>query len=313
MYIYLDIVKAFSCEMCGSCCRKEWSVTLNEESYQRNSNLFMATNRGEEFEKIFIPLAEKSGLDEYAYIRKKASGGCWFLAEDHHCRLQREAGHDHLDHVCQIYPRYPMNTARGTELTLSFSCPAVIKLASRMEPLRIIRSEHQPIHIEPNHDVVYVYPQQQSASNPLRYYFEIEQHFIDIMQSRSLEISERLQIIIETAQKIKELPQDDVVGQQLNKIFYDNYELLDAKMTSEEVLIDKSADILLENFFVNFMFKKPFYIYGLQRTRELLLTIWNRIEKGRESTKDSAMDLESTVAIIMEIEFEYSHNRKALF
>ncbi len=133
------------------------------------------------------------------------------------------------------------------------------------------------------------------------------------MQSRSLEISERLQIIIETAQKIKELPQDDVVGQQLNKIFYDNYELLDAKMTSEELLIDNSSDILLENFFVNFIFKKPFYIYGLQRTRELLLTIWNRIEKVCESTKDSAMDLESTVAIIMEIEFEYSHNRKALF
>ena len=313
MYIYLDIVEKFSCEMCGSCCRKDWSVTLDEDSYQRNSQLFMKTGRGEEFKRIFIPLTDKSGLGEYAYIAKKDSGGCWFLAEDNCCHLQIEAGHDHLDHVCQIYPRYPMNTARGTELTLSFSCPAVITLASRIEPLKMIRSERQPIAINSNQDVAYVYPQQQPVSNPLRYYFEIEQHFIDMMQCRSILIGDRLQMIMETARQINELTPDEFLGQQLNKVFYNNYELLDAAVMDGESLVPEPSDILLENFYVNFIFKKPFYIYGLQPATQLLLKIWKRIEKARKSVNDSSMEIEYTKKIIMEVEFEYSHNRKVLF
>ena len=312
MYIYLDIIKEFSCEMCGSCCRREWSVTLDEESYQRNDRLFLATGRREEFKRVFIPLSDNSGLGEYAYIAKKTSGGCWFLADDNRCQLQGEAGHDHLDHVCQIYPRYPMDTARGTELTLSFSCPAVIKLASRIAPLKIIRSEEKPIEITSGHDVAYVYPHQQPSSNPLRYYFEIEQHFIDMMQCRNMPIGERLQMVIETAQSINALAQDDCLGQELNKLFNHNYELLDAKMDNAAELVLKPSEILLENFFVNFIFKKPFYIYGLQRTGQLLLSIWKRIEKARQLVTHPKMDIECTKSIVMEVELEYSHNRKAL-
>lgn len=311
MYIYLDIVEEFSCEMCGSCCRKEWAVTLDEESYERNFRLFAATGRSEEFKKIFIPLTDKKGLGEYAYIAKKSSGGCWFLGEANDCLLQREAGHEHLDHVCQIYPRYPMDTARGTELTLSFSCPAVLKLASRMEPMRIIRAEKQPIMMSSDHEVAYVYPQQQPANSPLRYYFEIEQHFIDIMQCRSIPIAERLQMIIETAQNINELTSDEWFGQQLNKMIYENYEILDEKAMSEESFQPEPADLLLENFFVNFIFKKPFYIYGLMRTVKLLSAIWKRMKEARGENENCTMDC--TKAIIMEVEFDYSHNRKALF
>ena len=313
MYIYLDIVEDFVCEMCGSCCRNDWMVTLDADSYHRNAELFMKTGRGEEFPGIFKRLTDQSGLGEYAYIEKKASGGCWFLAENNRCVLQLEAGHDHLDHVCQTFPRYPMNTARGTELTLSFSCPAVIRVASRIAPLTIIRSERSPITIAPNNEVVHVYPEQQSPSSPLRYYFELEQHFIDIMQCRSILLRERLQVIRETAQAINCLIQDQCLGQQLNKIFYDNYEFLDGKVAAAQEANHYIPEILLENFFVNFIFKKPFYIYGLQRTVQLLESIWLRIENARKAVTNEEIDMECTKAIIMEVEFEYSHNRRALF
>ena len=308
MYIYLDIVAEFVCEMCGSCCRNDWMVTLDEDSYHRNAQLFVKLGRSEEFSKIFIPITDKSRLGEYAYIKKKASGGCWFLAENNRCRLQLEAGHNHLDHVCQTFPRYPMNTTRGTELTLSFSCPVVIRMASRITPLNIIRSERSPIAITPNNEVVHVYPEQQPTCNPLRYYFELEQHFIDIMQCRSISIGERLQIIKNTAQAINCLTRDQSLGQQLNKIFYDNYEFLDGKLAEEQELKQNIPEILLENFFLNFIFKKPFYTYGLQRTIQLLDSIWQRIETARKVVTDKALDLECTKSIIMEVEFEYSHN-----
>jgi len=312
MYIYLDLVEYFACEMCGLCCKKDWLITLDENSYHRNGQMFLKTGRTEEFPAIFKRLPVNSGLGEYAYIEKKTGGGCWFLAADNRCALQGEAGHQHLDYVCQTYPRYPMSTARGTELTLSFSCPAVIKMASRIAPLNIIRSESSPIKIAPNNEVVHVFPAQQPAWHPLGYYFELEQHFIDIMQCRNILIGERIQMLKNTVQAISCLTYNQSLGQQLNKIFYDNYDLIDGKAATAQELPHYLPDIVLENFFVNFIFKKPFYIYGLQRTMQLLESIWQRIEDARKVVTDQAADWQCTTSIIMEVEFEYSHNRRAL-
>lgn len=313
MYIYLDIIKEFSCEMCGQCCRNDWQVTMDEESYRRNARLFREKGKEEEFSKAFIPITGKSELGEYAYIAKKAIGGCWFLAENHLCLLQGEAGHSHLDAVCQTYPRYPMNTARGMELTLSFSCPAVIKLASRIEPIKILRSEEPPMVILPDNYVVHVFPEQQSIYNPLHYYFEIEHHFLDIMQCRQMTIGERIQLLKETIWKIDDLKKADTLGQKLNSIIYTNYELMDGK----EVITQQSTEhctqeILMENFFVNFIFKKPFYLYGIQKGIELIEKIWQAIESVRIDTDNLPKDMEKISQSIMELELKYSHNRKSL-
>lgn len=310
MYIYLDIIKEFSCEMCGACCRNDWQVTMDEESYHRNYQLFMKKGREEEFLKLFIPIMGKSELGEYAYIAKKTSGECWFLESNHLCHLQGEAGHTHLDAVCQTYPRYPMNTARGMELTLSFSCPAVIKLVSRVRPLEILRSEEPPMVMLPNNDVVHVFPEQQFSYNPLHYYFEIEHHLIDIIQCRQISIGERLQLLNETIGKIENFTTDDTLSQKLNRIIYANYEFLDTK----EAVIQPNhctAEIIIENFFVNFIFKKPFYTYGLRKGMQILENMWQVIAKLRNDD-DFLEDMERTCNCIMELELQYSHNRKAL-
>jgi lysine-N-methylase len=317
MYIYLDLFKeypeeAFTCERCGTCCRNDWLVTLDEASYQRNAQWFMKTGRSEEFQNAFVLRNGNNGLDEYAHIAKQSGGGCWFLDETNRCRLHREAGHNHLDTVCQTFPRYPMSTARGIELTLSFSCPAVIKMASRIAPLEIIRSEQPPVVINPDTYVLQVYPQQQPVNNPLRYYFEIEHHFIDVLQYRSMTMEERLLFVKGTVEAISCLPQDDLLSQQLNQIFYKNYDIMDTKKAMAVKQEQSAGDSLIENFFVSFIFKKPFYLYGLQRTMELLQRIWQQIKYVRENSADLANDWERTRSIVMEMEFQYSHNRQSL-
>jgi lysine-N-methylase len=312
MYIYMDIIKDFSCEMCGQCCRNDWQVTMNEESYWRNSQLFMQRGSATEFAKAFIPITGKKELGEFAYIAKKASGGCWFLGRNNLCHLQSEAGHSHLDTVCQTFPRYPMNTSRGTELTLSFSCPAVIKLASRIKPLTMIRAEERPIAMNSNNDVVYVYPEQQSAYSPLRYYFEIEQHFIDLLQFRAMAIGERIQLLKETIQQIDNLQRNDTFSQKLTHVIYANYEMMDNKEIPAQFADEYIPEMLIEHFLVNFVFKKPFYLYGLQQGMVFFDKMWQTIEKIRKETLSLSQDMERTAAIIMELEFQYSHNRKAL-
>ncbi|SFL53817.1 flagellin lysine-N-methylase [Pelosinus propionicus] len=312
MYIYIDIINEFTCEMCGSCCRNDWQVTMDEESYRRNYQLFLRNGKEEEFFNIFIPIIGKVELGEYAYIRKKTEGGCWFLEENHLCRLHQEAGHNHLDTVCQIFPRYPMNTSRGKELTLSFSCPAVVKIASRVRPLEIIRSKVEPMLLHANQEVAHVYPDQQSSYHPLRYYFEIEHHIIDLLQYRKITIEERIQLVKETIKKILHLPQNETFKQSFNTIIYDNYLYLDEKDDVIAAVSHCTPDILIENFLINFVFKKPLYLYGLQSGLHLLDTMWRQIKSERINDTNGSTEMERISTLIMNLEFHYSHNRSTL-
>lgn len=309
MYFKVDFYDKFTCQMCGSCCRNDWLVTVSEESYQRNAVYF--AGRDGEFSGAFIPLGSGSSPGEYAYIAKQADGGCWFLENNALCRLHREAGHDHLDQVCQIFPRYPMDTARGIELTLSFSCPAVVSLASRSMPLEIVRSDYGSTPVDPDTFVITVYPEQQPAHSPLRYYFELEHHFIDILQCRTMPLEERLQLIRHTADLLSRVKQDILLGQELNQIFHGNYQLLDCRAAISARPVFSAAEYLLENYFVNLIFKKIFYRYGLQRSALLLDGIWQYIEKARMNAAEPATDLVLTQAAVIELEIRYAHDRKA--
>lgn len=301
MFIYTDIVEQFSCQMCGACCRNQWQVTLSETSYRRNEVLFNGTGRQAEFGQAFVRLHEQAGYGEYAYIAKQADGGCWFLDTSNRCRLHREAGHSQLDAVCQTFPRFPMSTARGIELTLSFSCPAVLKLADREEALRIIKAEKQPITLADNNYAVAVYPAQQAARKPLHYYFELETHFIDILQYRGLPLSQRLEFLADTVNAVNGLSQDETIGRALTTLFRGNYEYLDTLAAHQTPFLSAPGAGLLENFLVSFVFKKPFYIYGLEKTLSLLQRMWQQI-----------MNADNMTAAIMKLEFQYGHDRKAL-
>lgn len=308
----MDFYELFTCEMCGVCCRNNWLVTVDKTSYDRNAQLFERQGNNEEFRQAFIPLPAGTSPGEYAYIAKQAGGGCWFLAGDNLCRLQKQAGHQHLDNVCQLFPRYPMASARGVELTLSFSCPAVLRLvSSRTEPLAIIRTE-RPIALAENSYVLEVYPEQKSLGDPLLYYFELEHHFIDIMQARNLGIKARLDLICRTAEAVNRTTRDDSFARKLTKIINCNYDYLEGLSLVEQQGDHSLSDILLEHFFVNFIFKKPFYLYGLQRTGQILRQFWQSAVKNRKATQGPADDLERTMAAIRDLEFQYGHDRQKL-
>ncbi|QDR82205.1 flagellin lysine-N-methylase [Sporomusa termitida] len=301
MYIYTDIVGQFACQMCGTCCRNQWQVTVDKASYRRNEALFAAGGRTAEFAQAFIVLAGRSGYGEHAYIAKQAGGGCWFLGAGNLCRLHEEAGHSHLDAVCRTFPRYPVSTARGLEITLSFSCPAVLKLADREEGLRLIRAEEPPLELTADNYAAEIYPQQQPDRQPLRYYFELESHFIDLLQCRAMPFSERLAFLADTVQAVDRLAGSQDISRQLTALFNRNYDWLEELAAAREPARPEAGSGLLENFFVSLLFKKPFYIFGFSRTLLLLNRIWQRLlgadDLGRE---------------IMRLELQYGHDRQAL-
>jgi lysine-N-methylase len=312
MYIYLDIVKQFACEMCGTCCRNDWLVTVDEDTYRRNSVLFAQTGRVQEFNHAFIPIQGEKSPGEYAYIAKGMEDGCWFLDTANFCRLHKEAGHAHLDTVCQTFPRYPMSTARGIELTLSFSCPAVLRLVERCEPLTMLQSEQPPLVVLPDSYVEYVFPKQKQIYDPLRYYFEIEHHFIDILQHRRRSIAQRLDFIARTVEEMDRLDGNENIGEQLTRLFYANYAILDADSAAAQDGLWNTPEILMEHFFVNFIFKKPFYTYGLRHTMKMLRNFYSRIASEIQDLADPTVQMTQVRSAIMRIEFQFGHNRQSL-
>lgn len=311
LYIYLDIVEGFTCQMCGTCCRNDWMVTLDKTCYERNRHLFQTLERDIEFEQAFQPLLGQAGPGEYAYIAKQPNGACWFLGDDQLCRLQRQAGHSHLDSVCQTFPRYPMNTARGIELTLSFSCPAVLEMACRIKPITLVRSDSPPLQFDEESCVAEVFPKQKQQSSVLRYYFELEQHLIDIVQCRAMPLEQRIHMLRETVSLLDKRSDDETVQCQLDNVFRANYENMDRQAAPARDDQLSPADILIENLMVNLIFKKVFYLYGLGKASLLLDRIWREVNDARCGLSGET-GLHSVKAAVRDIEFRYGHDRSAL-
>ena len=311
LYIYPDFLGDFACTMCGTCCRRNWQVTVDEACFRRNEALFAAAGRLDEFSQAFAPLTAQE-LGEYAYIAKH-QGACWFLTADNRCHLQRIAVHDHLDTVCQTYPRYPVSTARGLEVTLSFSCPAVLQLVNRNRPITFVRSDRLPLAVNEEAVVAHVFPRQQGGNRLMGYYFEIEQHIIDILQWRARPLEGRLDFLAATLEKMSGLETGSAFADGLNRLLHDNYEVMakesdDSFQTAYDAV---SPQVLVEHFLVNLVFKKVGYLHGFTAMLRLLRHILRQTEIG-EQPSDPEEAVARVQSAIMELELAYSHNRKSL-
>ncbi|MEM5767751.1 MAG: flagellin lysine-N-methylase [Bacillota bacterium] len=307
MYVYPDMAGQFHCRMCGTCCRRDWLVTVDEAAYNRNRRLFAAQGKLAEFNQAFQKLKGPASPGEYACISKGAAGACWFLEADSLCRLHRLAGHEHLDSVCQTYPRYPMNSSRGTEITLCFSCPAVLDLVERTAPLQFLRADETPLNVGEDF-VEHIFPRQKRKTDPLFYYFEIEQHFIDLLQCRSLSLADRIVLLETTVAKISAAGGEDTLGQRLNGIFAENWRMLDG--TGDFPPAAKvTAEIMTEHYLVNVVFKKIFYTYGLSTGLRILKKFHRFIRLSAAGTENNLAGARKTVA---ELEFRLGHQRSSL-
>lgn len=307
MFVYLDIVEQFVCGQCGACCGRDWLVTVDEATYRRNAGLFAARGRQAEFRQAFVELADEAEFGEYARISKQAGGACLFLSEERLCRLQQMAGHDHLDTVCQWFPRYPMDTGRGVELSLSFSCPAALRLAMREDPLRIVRADTSPLTAVPTDFVVHVYPGQQPPRSVLRYYFELEGHLIDVLQERRVSLRDRVALVRSLLTSLAEPARDgEAPSEALSRLRRENYAALDALAVAGAATAGP-AEWLLENYFVNFIFRKTVYTRGLRDAASSMVALLGRLQPAVSRGADA---LDWLCGEIVQAELELNHGRR---
>ena len=310
--MFLDIVEQFVCLQCGECCNQEWLVTVDEQGYHRNERLFAEIGKTGEFRQAFHLLQKDADYGEHARIAKKATGGCWFLSENNLCRLQQLSGHEHLDKVCQWFPRYPMDTERGIEMSLSFSCPAALQLALRKEPLRVVRRAESPVDMICEDYVSHVYPSQQPMGSPLRHYFELEGHLIDLLQTRKLPLTQRLAIVRRSMLFLLNNQESAHPPENIDRMIKENYMQIDAVETDEMTREDGPGDCLMENFFVNFIFRKNIYTNGLVESVYLLNTMENQLTKYLSRPQRDQIDNTELMRSIVGLELAINHKSKKI-
>ena len=123
----------FSCDNCGFCC-SNWKVKVDPEKVSE----LKATEAFRTLEKSgYLPLRV---LGEDTAMAMRPDGFCPFH-DGRGCSIHREKGLQAKPTVCQMFPFSLVNSPDGYYLSLSFSCPSVLKgkgrpVSEQMESLQ---------------------------------------------------------------------------------------------------------------------------------------------------------------------------------
>lgn len=109
----------FSCDNCGFCC-SNWKVKVDPEKIPEleATDAYRAVKASG-----YVPLRV---LDEDTATTMRPDGFCAFH-DGGGCSIHREKGMEAKPTVCQMFPFSLVNSPDGYYLSLSFSCPSVLK------------------------------------------------------------------------------------------------------------------------------------------------------------------------------------------
>ena len=129
----------FSCHSHGNCCTSGWRVRVAEDEVQKveSTEAFKSSKR-EGYQPIAV-------IDDIRQLGRREDNSCVFHSEGG-CDIHREKGAEMKPSVCQNFPYNMVNTPDGFFVSLSFSCPSVLKdlgesLSNQVGELKNIISE----------------------------------------------------------------------------------------------------------------------------------------------------------------------------
>ena len=180
---------------CEDTCCVGWRVTIDEETYKKYRRV-----KEPEMASLFARHVGRSRSQQsaanYARIKMSKDGRCPFLTGDSLCLIQLRLGEDYLSHTCFVYP-CTVNEVNGVlEKSATMSCPEAARLALlNPEPMEFDLVEEavapERLQIKGRIDSSAL----QSANRPVRYFWEIRELAVDILQNRVFPLDDRLVLL----------------------------------------------------------------------------------------------------------------------
>ncbi len=131
LYTVPDYYREFQClaDKCEDTCCAGWQIVIDEKALRNYSQV-----RGEFGKRLQNSINWKESV-----FYQSADKRCAFLNQDNLCDLQLALGEESLCRTCRRYPRHIEEFENVREITLSLSCPEVVRiLLNHKEPVRLL-------------------------------------------------------------------------------------------------------------------------------------------------------------------------------
>lgn len=191
--VYPTYLKQFQC-IGGSCedsCCIGWDVDIDRLTFRQYFRTKDSTMR--EMFKTYVYKNEDSysANVDYGKVRLGVSKHCPFLDTDHYCKIYRNLGESYLSNVCASYPRVTNAVDDFYEVSLYISCP---------EAARLILLNPDGIHFQESSEPLNKYVLgsvvdtrlKEYQQSPIKYFKEIREKCIALIQNRKVTLRERL-------------------------------------------------------------------------------------------------------------------------
>lgn len=209
---YMNEFQCIGQECSDSCC-SGWKVNIDKKTY-KNYRKINDQNMAMKFRRIIKKSDAQSSDGIYGYINMD-EGACGFL-EDGLCGIQKKYGEDLLSVTCLEYPRKMNVVDERVEMSAKLSCPEVARLAL------LNRELMQFDVVEDLLDTRYTLKNKIITTKETweRHFWPIRIFVIEILQNRTLSVSERLIFLgmfCKRLHAVKELNNESVIDEILDE------------------------------------------------------------------------------------------------
>lgn len=166
---------------CEDTCCAGWKVSVDKDSFNKYRKVTSGPLAQEL--KTNISRERKTPSDmTYGKIKMDQNGACTLLREDGLCKIHSELGEEYLCHTCTTYPRYENTVDERIEKSMTLSCPEAARLILlNPEGIDFIIEEEEVI--------------QRSINQMPSYFWDIRMFAIELLQTRTATIEERLIVL----------------------------------------------------------------------------------------------------------------------
>ncbi|NFG39806.1 FliB family protein [Clostridium botulinum] len=204
--IYPSYIEKFQCigGKCEDNCCIGWDIDIDKETFKKYHKV-----KDETMKKMFQKNVHNNeyctneDLD-YGRIKLNKVKRCPFLDDENYCLIQGKFGEDYLSSVCTQFPRVLNKVDDHYEICLDSACP---------EASRIILGSKEKIEFKESEKSLGKYTMSgvlntrssEFKDTPIKYFKEIRDFSIKIVQNRKLNISSRLYVLGDFLNEIEDL------------------------------------------------------------------------------------------------------------
>ena len=256
--IYPRYFEEFKCigGKCEDSCCIGWNIDIDKITFKKYFKV-----KDPEMKRMFqknVQNNERCSSEDidYGIVKLKKDKRCPFLDEENYCVIHSNLGEDYLSNVCTCFPRVTNKIDDTYEMSLDVACPEAARLILlNKEGIKFVSKEESIgkhiISAQIDSKIKEV------QNSPLRYFREIRDFCIDIIQNRDFKLNERLYILGDFINKL-----EDKFNSNLGDIakFISTY---DIKRAAKEYSSD-DINSLLGNDNMNYIIQMNFFIKMLK-------------------------------------------------